>query len=187
MPSTRRRELLKRIGCGALTAMLPSAQPQAAGGEYTLFWGDLHNHNSVGYARGSLERTYEIAKEHLDFLAFTPFGQKLPRRGSVLVQREMESGRSPLVSIARASVCRVARPNATATGTKKRRTETATGFKRRSGWITIGAPSAPDAGIIAPRPGCMLGMRADNIIEAKDQLARKRSILNPGCAARSTG
>lgn len=40
-----------------------------------LFWGDLHNHNSVGYARGSLERTYEIAQQHLDFLAFTPHAQ----------------------------------------------------------------------------------------------------------------
>jgi hypothetical protein len=75
MPSTRRRELLKGIGSGALTALLPSTHAQPAGGEYTLFWGDLHNHNSVGYARGSLERTYEIAKEHLDFLAFTPHAQ----------------------------------------------------------------------------------------------------------------
>ena len=43
--------------------------------DYQLFWGDLHNHNAVGYARGSLERTYEIAQEHLDFLAFTPHAQ----------------------------------------------------------------------------------------------------------------
>ncbi len=43
--------------------------------DYELFWGDLHNHNAVGYARGSLERTYEIAQEHLDFLAFTPHAQ----------------------------------------------------------------------------------------------------------------
>ena len=37
-------------------------------------WGDLHNHNSVGlfhYSKGSLERTIEIAKSHLDFFAFT--------------------------------------------------------------------------------------------------------------------
>jgi len=40
-----------------------------------LFWGDLHNHNAVGYAKGSLERTYDIAREHLDFLAFTPHAQ----------------------------------------------------------------------------------------------------------------
>lgn len=43
--------------------------------DYQLYWGDLHNHNAVGYARGSLERTYEIAQEHLDFLAFTPHAQ----------------------------------------------------------------------------------------------------------------
>ena len=40
-----------------------------------MFWGDLHNHNAVGYAKGSLERTYDIAREHLDFLAFTPHAQ----------------------------------------------------------------------------------------------------------------
>jgi hypothetical protein len=39
--------------------------------KYQLFWGDLHNHNAVGYAQGSLERSIEIAREHLDFFAFT--------------------------------------------------------------------------------------------------------------------
>ena len=39
--------------------------------KYQLFWGDLHNHNAVGYAKGSLERSIEIAREHLDFFAFT--------------------------------------------------------------------------------------------------------------------
>ncbi|MCY4586527.1 MAG: DUF3604 domain-containing protein [Bryobacterales bacterium] len=43
--------------------------------DYQLFWGDLHNHNAVGYARGSIERTYDIAQEHLDVLAFTPHSQ----------------------------------------------------------------------------------------------------------------
>lgn len=38
---------------------------------HKLYWGDIHNHNAVGYAKGSLERTIEIAKEHLDFFAFT--------------------------------------------------------------------------------------------------------------------
>ena len=38
---------------------------------YRLYWGDLHNHNAVGYGRGSLERSIEIAREHLDFFAFT--------------------------------------------------------------------------------------------------------------------
>lgn len=39
-----------------------------------LYWGDLHNHSSVGlfhYSKGSLERTIEIAQSHLDFFAFT--------------------------------------------------------------------------------------------------------------------
>jgi hypothetical protein len=36
-----------------------------------LFWGDLHNHNAVGYAKGSLERSIELAQEHLDFFSFT--------------------------------------------------------------------------------------------------------------------
>ena len=41
---------------------------------FRLYWGDLHNHNSVGlynYSKGSLERTIEIAQSHLDFFAFT--------------------------------------------------------------------------------------------------------------------
>jgi hypothetical protein len=40
-----------------------------------LLWGDLHNHNEIGYAQGSLSRSYEIAASHLDFYAFTPHGQ----------------------------------------------------------------------------------------------------------------
>jgi len=40
-----------------------------------LFWGDIHNHNAVGYGKGSLQRSYEIARSHLDFFAFTPHGQ----------------------------------------------------------------------------------------------------------------
>ena len=39
-----------------------------------LYWGDIHNHNAVGYAKGSLERAYDIAKRHLDFFAFTAHG-----------------------------------------------------------------------------------------------------------------
>lgn len=38
---------------------------------YRLFWGDLHNHNAVGYAKGSLARSIDLAREHLDFFAFT--------------------------------------------------------------------------------------------------------------------
>ncbi|MBW3538657.1 MAG: DUF3604 domain-containing protein [Planctomycetes bacterium] len=40
-------------------------------GPLRLFWGDLHNHNAVGYAKGSLERSIDLAREHLDFFAFT--------------------------------------------------------------------------------------------------------------------
>lgn len=41
----------------------------------TIYWGDLHNHNAVGYARGSLARSFEIAREHLDFYAHTGHSQ----------------------------------------------------------------------------------------------------------------
>lgn len=40
-----------------------------------LLWGDLHNHNEIGYAQGSLQRSYDIAASHLDFFCFTPHGQ----------------------------------------------------------------------------------------------------------------
>jgi len=40
-------------------------------GGYQLYWGDLHNHNAVGYAKGSLERSIDLARGHLDFFAFT--------------------------------------------------------------------------------------------------------------------
>ncbi|MHC4558045.1 MAG: hypothetical protein ACYS80_12160, partial [Planctomycetota bacterium] len=40
-----------------------------------LYWGDVHNHNAVGYARGSLERSYDIARSHLDFFCFTGHSQ----------------------------------------------------------------------------------------------------------------
>lgn len=36
-----------------------------------LYFGDLHNHNAVGYAKGSLERSIDLARAHLDFFAFT--------------------------------------------------------------------------------------------------------------------
>ncbi len=40
-----------------------------------ICWGDIHNHNAIGYGSGSLERSYEIAKGSLlDFYAFTPHG-----------------------------------------------------------------------------------------------------------------
>jgi len=38
---------------------------------HRVFFGDLHNHNSLGYGFGSLERSIDVAGEHLDFFAFT--------------------------------------------------------------------------------------------------------------------
>ncbi|MHC4494322.1 MAG: DUF3604 domain-containing protein [Planctomycetota bacterium] len=50
-----------------------------AGGDQTpgknIYWGDIHNHNAVGYAKGSLERAYDIARSHLDFFCFTGHSQ----------------------------------------------------------------------------------------------------------------
>lgn len=40
-----------------------------------LYWGDIHNHNAIGYAKGSLERSYDIARSHLDFFCFTGHSQ----------------------------------------------------------------------------------------------------------------
>jgi hypothetical protein len=72
MAKPNRRQVLR--AAAALPASWQAAGVSAAG-EFQLFWGDLHNHNAIGYARGSLERTYDIAREHLDFLAFTPHAQ----------------------------------------------------------------------------------------------------------------
>lgn len=38
---------------------------------YRLVYGDIHNHNAHGYGRGSIERSVENARSHLDFFAFT--------------------------------------------------------------------------------------------------------------------
>ena len=40
-----------------------------------IYWGDLHNHGEVGYAKGSLERAYDIARSHLDFFCYTGHSQ----------------------------------------------------------------------------------------------------------------
>jgi hypothetical protein len=46
-----------------------------AGPDKKLFWGDLHNHNAIGYAKGSLDRSFKIASGHLDFYCLTPHTQ----------------------------------------------------------------------------------------------------------------
>jgi hypothetical protein len=38
---------------------------------YSILFGDIHNHNACGYGIGSMERTVDIARSHLDFFAFT--------------------------------------------------------------------------------------------------------------------
>lgn len=40
-----------------------------------IYWGDIHNHNAIGYAKGSLKRSFEIAREHLDFFAHAGHSQ----------------------------------------------------------------------------------------------------------------
>lgn len=36
-----------------------------------ILYGDIHNHNAHGYGVGSIERSLEVARTHLDFFAFT--------------------------------------------------------------------------------------------------------------------
>ncbi|MGQ0546163.1 MAG: hypothetical protein ACT4P3_12640 [Betaproteobacteria bacterium] len=38
---------------------------------YRILYGDIHNHNAHGYGAGSIERSLEVARTHLDFFAFT--------------------------------------------------------------------------------------------------------------------
>ena len=68
---TRRQLLSHSTSLGVAAA---SGFQNAGGPEYQVYFGDLHNHNNIGYAAGSLGRTFEIARNHLDFFAFTPHG-----------------------------------------------------------------------------------------------------------------
>ena len=38
---------------------------------WSIFYGDIHNHNAHGYGVGSIERSVDVARTHLDFFAFT--------------------------------------------------------------------------------------------------------------------
>jgi len=74
-----RRQWLSRSAVLGMGGWLAPRLARALGdppqvSDYHVYFGDLHNHNSVGYAQGSLERTFEIARNHLDFFAFTPHG-----------------------------------------------------------------------------------------------------------------
>jgi hypothetical protein len=66
-PMTRRNWIRTVAGAAAARAIANAADPA-----YTTYFGDLHNHNNVGYAQGSVQRTFEIACDHLDFFSFTP-------------------------------------------------------------------------------------------------------------------
>ena len=73
-PQINRRTFLgETMAATALSGLRVNSELQGAGTQkkYQLFWGDLHNHNAVGYAKGSLERSIDLAQEHLDFFAFT--------------------------------------------------------------------------------------------------------------------
>ncbi len=67
---SRRQCLAAALMSGASGA---ASQSSAQTGQaLKTYFGDLHNHSNVGYAQGSLRRVYEIARNHLDFFAFTP-------------------------------------------------------------------------------------------------------------------
>lgn len=66
-----RREFTAASVAVALGTVRSVLHAEDAGGGWQLLWGDLHNHNAVGYAQGSLERSIDLAREHLDFFAFT--------------------------------------------------------------------------------------------------------------------
>ncbi|HID23596.1 MAG TPA: DUF3604 domain-containing protein [Planctomycetaceae bacterium] len=59
---------------GHISAVEAAEQQNDSDRARRVYFGDLHNHNAVGYAKGSLQRTFEIARNHLDFFAFTPHG-----------------------------------------------------------------------------------------------------------------
>lgn len=65
------------IGGAVATAVLSASRQESIlsaaedDSRFQLFWGDLHNHNAVGYAKGSLQRSIDLARAHLDFFAFT--------------------------------------------------------------------------------------------------------------------
>ncbi len=85
MPNHIRRKVLKSLGISGLGIGL---SPQLGLGlnqrygstdklnhcrDYHHYFGDVHNHNAIGYAKGGLRRSFEIAQnQRLDFYALTP-------------------------------------------------------------------------------------------------------------------
>jgi hypothetical protein len=47
------------MGQAAAAALAGAAQ--SGSGPYQLFWGDMHNHNAVGYAKGSVHAALAMA------------------------------------------------------------------------------------------------------------------------------
>lgn len=39
-----------------------------------IYWGEIHNHNEIGYGEGTPDRSFRIARNSLDFYAFTAHG-----------------------------------------------------------------------------------------------------------------
>ena len=70
---TRREFVGGSVAASLLAGVQAESQAEGEpdGAKYRLFWGDLHNHNEVGYAKGSLARSIDNARGHLDFFAFT--------------------------------------------------------------------------------------------------------------------
>jgi hypothetical protein len=95
----------------------------------------------------------------------------------VLVQREMETVRAPLVSLARARRAELRAPNATATGTRKQEPKVATGFKKRSAWWTAFFTGR------TVRLTCTARLTSRLPIEWENQLATKKrtALPAPGC------
>jgi len=63
------------LGAHSLLTPATPAAGDSRSSHKNLYWGDIHNHNAVGYAKGSLERAYDIARSHLDFFCFTGHSQ----------------------------------------------------------------------------------------------------------------
>ena len=74
-----RRQWLQHTAAAAAAGQLAWHGGKAAGGPQEgarerVYFGDLHNHSQVGYAKGTLGRAFQVARNHLDFFAFTPHG-----------------------------------------------------------------------------------------------------------------
>jgi hypothetical protein len=69
---SRREWIQSSALAGAAPALSGASRTPAGEAHYNTYWGDIHNHDLIGYAQGSLGRSFEIARDHLDFFALTP-------------------------------------------------------------------------------------------------------------------